>query len=108
MPGTRLRYPPAKLGETVPVGGLLSSRARMGRGDVGVDEAGGGAGCCGRPRNAESRRRKPSRRELAAGELMAEIHAARDGYRRVYGVRKTWRELRRRGIDGGRDRGSPG
>lgn len=36
---------------------------------------------------------------------MREIHAARDGYRSVYGVRKTWKELRRRGVtDAGRDR----
>jgi len=51
------------------------------------------------------RSRRPSRRELGDRELVAEINAAREGYRRVYGVRKTWRELRRRGItDAGRDR----
>jgi len=50
------------------------------------------------------RRRKPSRRELRDRELIAEIHAARSGYRRVYGVRKTWKELKRRGLDVGRDR----
>jgi transposase InsO family protein len=33
-----------------------------------------------------------------------EIHAARSGYRRVYGARKTWRELSRRGTQVGRDR----
>jgi putative transposase len=49
------------------------------------------------------RSRKPSRRELADRELLAEIEAARTGYRRVYGARKTWLELRRRGIDVGRD-----
>ena len=49
------------------------------------------------------RSRKPSRRELRDRELVAEIHAAREGYRRVYGVRKTWKELRRRGVDVGRD-----
>lgn len=47
--------------------------------------------------------RKPSRRALADRELLAEIEAARLGYRRVYGARKTWLELRRRGIDVGRD-----
>ena len=49
------------------------------------------------------RSRKPSARTLADRELVAEIHAAREGYRSVYGVRKTWRELRRRGVDVGRD-----
>ena len=33
-----------------------------------------------------------------------EIHAAREGCRRVDGVRKTWKELQRREIDVGRDR----
>jgi putative transposase len=50
------------------------------------------------------RSREPSRRELRDRELVAEIHAARAGYRRVYGVRKTWKELRRRGVCVGRDR----
>jgi putative transposase len=50
------------------------------------------------------RSRRPSRRELEDRELMREIHAAREGYRRVYGVRKTWKELRRRGVEVGRDR----
>jgi hypothetical protein len=50
------------------------------------------------------RSRKPSRRELADLALLAEIEAARSGYRRVYGTRKTWLELRRRGVDVGRDR----
>lgn len=49
------------------------------------------------------RSRKPSRRELADRELLVEIEAARAGYRRVYGARKTWLELRRRGLDVGRD-----
>ena len=49
------------------------------------------------------RSRKPSRRELRDRELITEIHLAREGYRRVYGVRKTWKQLRRRGIDVGRD-----
>jgi putative transposase len=48
--------------------------------------------------------RKPSLRELQDRVLVGEIHQAREGYRRVYGVRKTWRELQRRGIDVGRDR----
>ncbi len=50
------------------------------------------------------RSREPSRRELRDRELVAEIHTARAGYRRVYGVRKTWKELRRRGVEVGRDR----
>jgi putative transposase len=33
-----------------------------------------------------------------------EIHAARAGYRRIYGVRKTWKELKRRQVEIGRDR----
>jgi transposase InsO family protein len=35
---------------------------------------------------------------------VGEIHAARAGYRSVYGVRKTWKELKRRGVGVGRDR----
>jgi putative transposase len=50
------------------------------------------------------RSRKPSRRALADRVLVAEIHAAREGYRRVYGVRKTWKQLKRRGVETGRDR----
>jgi putative transposase len=50
------------------------------------------------------RSRKPSRRELADRVFVAEIYAAREGYRRVYGVRKTWKQLRRRGVEVGRDR----
>ena len=50
------------------------------------------------------RSRKPSRRELADRELLLQIQAARTGYRRVYGARKTWKELRRREIAVGRDR----
>jgi transposase InsO family protein len=50
------------------------------------------------------RSRKPSRRALADREFVREIHAARAGYRAVYGVRKTWKELRRRGVEVGRDR----
>lgn len=50
------------------------------------------------------RSRVPSRRELEDRELIRKIHAAREGYRQVYGVRKTWKELRRRGVDVGRDR----
>jgi putative transposase len=49
------------------------------------------------------RSRKPSRRELADRELISEIHAARAGYRRAYGVRKTWKQLKRQGVDVGRD-----
>ncbi len=50
------------------------------------------------------RSRKPSRRALADRELIKEIHAAREGYRRVYGVRKTWKQLKRREVEVGRDR----
>ncbi len=50
------------------------------------------------------RSRKPSRRAVRDRELVSEIHSAREGYRSVYGVRKTWRELRRRGVEVGRDR----
>ena len=39
------------------------------------------------------RSRVPSARELADRELVEEIHAARAGYRRAYGARKTWKEL---------------
>lgn len=35
------------------------------------------------------RSRKPSRRALEDRVLIGEIHAAREGYRGVYGVRKT-------------------
>jgi len=35
------------------------------------------------------RSRKPSRRALEDRQLVAEIYAARSGYRAVYGVRKT-------------------
>jgi putative transposase len=49
------------------------------------------------------RSRKPSARELADRELVQEIRAAREGYRSVYGVRKTWKELRRRDVEVGRD-----
>jgi len=34
----------------------------------------------------------------------SEIEAARSGRRRVYGARKTWKELRRRDVDVGRDK----
>ena len=50
------------------------------------------------------RSRKPSRRALEDRTLVAEIYAAREGYRRVYGVRKTWKQLQRRGVEVGRDR----
>jgi putative transposase len=50
------------------------------------------------------RSRKLSRRALEDQRLVAEIYAAREGYRRVYGVRKTWKELKRRDVDVGRDR----
>ena len=50
------------------------------------------------------RSRKPSARGLADRELLLEIEAARSGRRSVYGARKTWKELRRRGVEVGRDR----
>ena len=53
------------------------------------------------------RSRKPSAREPADRDLLTEIEAARSGRRRVYGARKTWKELKRREICVGRDRGRP-
>ena len=50
------------------------------------------------------RSRRPSLRARRDSELIIEIEAARSGYRSVYGVRKTWRELKRRGVDVGRER----
>jgi transposase InsO family protein len=50
------------------------------------------------------RSRVPSRRELDDRQLLAEIEAARSGFRSVYGARKTWKELARRGVEVGRDR----
>lgn len=47
--------------------------------------------------------RAPSARELADRDLLGEIHAARAGYRRAYGARKTWKELKRRDVEVGRD-----
>jgi putative transposase len=49
------------------------------------------------------RSRKPSRRAIEDEKLVGQIYAARAGYRSVYGVRKTWKELRRRDVDVGRD-----
>jgi putative transposase len=49
------------------------------------------------------RSRKPSARELADRRLLVEIEAARSGRRRVYGARKTWKELKRREVEVGRD-----
>ncbi len=49
------------------------------------------------------RSRRPSRRDQRDRGLPVEIEAARGGYRRVYGARKTWLELRRRGVEAGRD-----
>jgi putative transposase len=51
-----------------------------------------------------ARGRPPSARALADRQLVAQIHDARSGYRAVYGARKTWRELSRRGVQVGRDR----
>lgn len=50
------------------------------------------------------RERLPSARQIADVALLAEIHLARGGYRRVYGAERTWRELIRRGVVVGRDR----
>ena len=49
------------------------------------------------------RSRKPSRRAIEDEQLVGQIYAAREGYRSVYGVRKTWKELRRREVEVGRD-----
>jgi putative transposase len=49
------------------------------------------------------RSRKPSARAIEDEKLVAEIHAARVGYRRAYGARKTWKELKRRHVPVGRD-----
>jgi putative transposase len=49
------------------------------------------------------RSRKPSARELADRELLVRIGAARTGRRKVYGARKTWKELKRRDVEVGRD-----
>ena len=45
----------------------------------------------------------PSARELADQVLLVRIGEVRCGYRCVYGARKTWKELRRRGVEAGRD-----
>lgn len=50
------------------------------------------------------REEDPSARTLRDDELVGEIHLARAGHRRVYGVCRTWHELRRRGVEVGRDR----
>jgi putative transposase len=38
--------------------------------------------------------------------VLSEVEAARIGYRRVYGARRTWLELRRRVVEAGRDQGA--
>jgi putative transposase len=49
--------------------------------------------------------RPASPRAIRDAELVTEIHAAREGYRSRYGVRKTWKQLRRNGVtDAGRER----
>ena len=49
--------------------------------------------------------REPAAREVRDAQLANEIAYARRGFRRVYGVRKVWHQLRRDGIDDvGRDR----
>ena len=74
------------------------------RGVFGVEPICGVLGAA--PSSFYARRdRKPSVRAVRDGELLREIDAAREGYRIVYGARKTWKELRRRGItDAGRGR----
>jgi putative transposase len=49
------------------------------------------------------RSRVPSERELSDLLLLERIGVARSGRRSVYGARKTWKELRRRGVEAGRD-----
>ena len=49
------------------------------------------------------RSRVPSERELSDLVLLERIAEARSGNRSVYGARKTWKELRRRGVEAGRD-----
>jgi transposase InsO family protein/transposase-like protein len=87
------------------------SSTRPGEGDR---VCGGAAGCL-RGRADLPRARRASEhalraqipeafpRELADRQLLVEIESARSGYRRVYGARKTWLQLRRRGIEVGRD-----
>jgi len=49
--------------------------------------------------------RPASARAIRDAELITEIHAAREGYRSRYGVRKTWKQLKRQGVtDAGRER----
>ena len=49
--------------------------------------------------------RPPSQRSIRDAQLIGEIRAAREGYRAAYGVRKTWKQLRRQGVtDCGRER----
>jgi putative transposase len=47
--------------------------------------------------------RVPSARELADRELLAEIERVRYGHRKAYGARKTWKQLKRCGVEVGRD-----
>lgn len=50
------------------------------------------------------RSRTPSRRALRDAELVLAIDQARAGFRQVYGVRKTWHQLQRQGVEVGRER----
>jgi putative transposase len=45
------------------------------------------------------RNRPPSPRSVRDEEILAEIRAVRKGYAAVYGARRTWKQLRRRGVD---------
>jgi putative transposase len=57
------------------------------------------------PSTYYARKTRPlSARTRRDAELLAAIERAREGYRAVYGVRKTWRELRRHGVEVGRER----
>jgi putative transposase len=49
------------------------------------------------------RSRVPCERELSDLVLLERIGEARSGYRKAYGARKTWKELRRREVTVGRD-----
>ena len=47
----------------------------------------------------------PSLRQLRDEQLVEQIAEARSGFKKVYGVRKTWKQLKRMGVDDvGRDR----
>jgi putative transposase len=45
------------------------------------------------------RSRPPSKRSLRDAEILAEIRTVRKGFNVVYGAYRTWKELRRRGVE---------